>query len=156
MSKIEVSTELLSDLQWMARRYADGRSSYVTSLLNEHTKILLKLDVPLNGSDSSVFAYDRMGKDFDGLTDRRESFKKLKKDRESIRTALQYRSELHRRDGTDIGSRAANILYHGYGLLYGREDFDEVLSKADRETLDSFLYLCKGIEEYMQKHPLYF
>lgn len=58
------------DLHWMARRYADGRRSYATSLLNEHTRALLAQGVDLNPTaDGTIWARDADGRGCDHLTD---------------------------------------------------------------------------------------
>lgn len=67
---IEVPLEFVVDLQWMARRYCDGRMSYAPSLFNDITRWLLDNGVELNqAGDPSVFARDGMGADYDKLTD---------------------------------------------------------------------------------------
>ena len=53
-------------LHWMARRYADGRSSYSPGLFNGITRKLLGAGVELK---SPHFARDGMGRRYDGLTD---------------------------------------------------------------------------------------
>lgn len=58
--------EIIRDLHWMARRYADMRSSYAPSLLNRHVKDLLEFGYELR---EPLFARDGMGRSFDGLTD---------------------------------------------------------------------------------------
>jgi len=61
---------IAQDLHWMARRYANGRQSYVTSLFNDHTRTLLKLGVKLNPTnDGTIWARDAGGRAYDGLTD---------------------------------------------------------------------------------------
>jgi len=58
------------DLRWMARRYADGRSSYAPSLFNRITRGLLGLGIKLNPTaDGTIWARDGMGRRYDGLTD---------------------------------------------------------------------------------------
>jgi hypothetical protein len=59
--------EIIHELHFWARRYADGRSTYVPHSINMHTRILLKLGVPLDYTDGTVFARDGMGRAFDGL-----------------------------------------------------------------------------------------
>src|ERR1051326_1997805 len=60
----------LVNLHWMARRYADGRQSYATSMFNEITRRLLKLGVQLNPtSHETIWARDAMGRGFDKLSD---------------------------------------------------------------------------------------
>lgn len=62
--------EIAKQLHWMARRYADGRSTYCTSMFNEYTRILLALDINLNPTgDGTIWARDGMGRRFDRLTD---------------------------------------------------------------------------------------
>lgn len=58
--------EIIRNLHWMARRYADGRSSYAPSLLNSHVKELVELGYELR---PPLYARDGMGRDFDGLSD---------------------------------------------------------------------------------------
>ena len=56
-------------LHWMARRYADGRQSYATSLHNENTRELIAMGVPLNATgDGTLWARDSGGRAYDGLT----------------------------------------------------------------------------------------
>ena len=58
---------IVQDLHWMARRYANGRMSYVTSMFNEHTQTLLNLGVELNpANDGTIWARDGMGHRFEG------------------------------------------------------------------------------------------
>lgn len=56
----------LMSLHWMARRYADGRSSYSPGLFNDIARKLLAAGVELK---TPHFARDGMGRRFDGLTD---------------------------------------------------------------------------------------
>lgn len=58
--------EIIRNLHWMARRYADGRSSYAPSLLNSHVKELVELGYELR---PPLYARDGMGRNFDGLSD---------------------------------------------------------------------------------------
>lgn len=68
--QIEKLLEIVTDFHWMARRYADGRMSYATSLFNDHTRVLQSMDIELNPTaDGVLFAQDGMGRPFDGLTD---------------------------------------------------------------------------------------
>ncbi len=58
-----------SDLHWLARRYADGQFSYATHAFNDITRSLLKIGVTLNPCyDQRIWAYDGMGRKYDGLT----------------------------------------------------------------------------------------
>lgn len=57
-------------LQWMARRYVDGRRSYATGMFNEITRDLLSFGVELNPCDERiVWARDSNGRKFDGLSE---------------------------------------------------------------------------------------
>ena len=62
---------IVGDLHWMARRYADGRATYVTWMFNEATRVLLKLDVDLKmfDVDGTIWARDHHGRTYDGLND---------------------------------------------------------------------------------------
>jgi len=67
---ILVTPQLLQDLHWMARRYADNRISYVTDLFNTHTRTLLSLDVSLDATeDKIIWARDGLGRNYDGLSE---------------------------------------------------------------------------------------
>lgn len=58
------------DLHPMARRYADERRTYVTSMFNEHTATLLSLRLKLNPTaDGIIWARDGGGRKYDGLTE---------------------------------------------------------------------------------------
>jgi len=57
------------DLHWQARRYMDGRRTGAKQF-NGHTRTLLSLGVPLNPTgDGTIWARDRDGRAYDGLTD---------------------------------------------------------------------------------------
>lgn len=61
---------IVADLQWMARRYANGRRTYATAILNDHTRALLRMGAVLNPTgDEIIWARDGMGRAYDGLTD---------------------------------------------------------------------------------------
>ena len=61
---------IIQDLHWMARRYADGRSTYAPGLLNEHTRDLLKYGFTLNPTaDETIWARSPLGRGHDGLSD---------------------------------------------------------------------------------------
>lgn len=51
---------------WMARRYADMRSSYAPNMFNGHVRALRRLGF---GLKHPLFARDGMGRTYDGLTD---------------------------------------------------------------------------------------
>lgn len=61
--------EIIRDLHVPARRYSDGRSTYITSTLNRHVRYLLSIGMQLNWCDGTLFARDGMGRMYDGLTD---------------------------------------------------------------------------------------
>lgn len=66
----EILREIVVDYHWMARRYSDGRSTYATSLFNQHTRTLLDLGIELNRtSDNTIWARDGMGPRYDGLSE---------------------------------------------------------------------------------------
>jgi hypothetical protein len=66
--QIEKLIEIVRNFHWMARRYADGRMSYVTGLFNDHVRALQQMGVELNPTgDETVWAKDGMGRAFDGL-----------------------------------------------------------------------------------------
>ena len=57
------------DFHWMARRYADMRSSYVVYSFNKDVRELLKLGIKLNATgDKILWARDYAGRVYDGLT----------------------------------------------------------------------------------------
>lgn len=64
----EILIAAVRDFHWMARRYADGRSSYAPGCLNEHVRKLLSMDSEFHPS-APFFARDGMGRGFDKLTD---------------------------------------------------------------------------------------
>src|SRR5262249_53310212 len=62
--------EIVKDLHWMVRRYADGRMSYATSLFNDHTSTLLAMGIQLQSEASgALYAMDGMGRSYDNLDD---------------------------------------------------------------------------------------
>ena len=66
---VTIPLEVLKDFQWMARRYADNRATYVTSLYNDHVKTLIKLGITLeDNTKETLWARDRDGRDYDHLT----------------------------------------------------------------------------------------
>lgn len=78
-SKLDLEIEnatlkrIVQNLHWMARRYADGRQTYATSMMNEATRDLLRMGVNLNMCDGTLWARDGGGRPFDGLTDEEAS-----------------------------------------------------------------------------------
>lgn len=61
--------KIAADLQWMARRYADDRSTYACGIVNDATRYLLEIGVELYTSDRIVWARDGMGRRYDRLTE---------------------------------------------------------------------------------------
>ena len=57
---------IVAEIHWMARRYADGRSTYAPGMLNSRTKDLLGMGIELR---TPHFARDGMGRQYDGLTE---------------------------------------------------------------------------------------
>lgn len=64
-NNIVVSNYDLMSLHWMARRYADGRSSYSPGLFNGITRKLIAAGAELK---APLFARDGMGRRYDRLT----------------------------------------------------------------------------------------
>lgn len=58
--------EAIRCFHWMARRYADGRSSYAPTKFNDHVRMIVDTGIGLN---HPLYARDGMGRKFDGLTD---------------------------------------------------------------------------------------
>lgn len=54
----------------MARRYADGRSTYATSSFNQVVRDVLRLGIKLNGNDGTIWAKDGQGRLYDHLSPR--------------------------------------------------------------------------------------
>ena len=48
VSEVLILREIVRDLQWMARRYANRGSAADKALLNKHTLALIAMGVPLN------------------------------------------------------------------------------------------------------------
>lgn len=72
--KFETLKKIVTELHWMARRYADGRQSYVTYSFNEQTRLLQAMGVELKETaDETVWARDSMGRSYDGLTPKEAS-----------------------------------------------------------------------------------
>lgn len=68
--RIKNLEHIVKDFHWMARRYVHGRSTYATSLFNEHTRDLLGMGIKLNATgDHTLWACDGMGRAYDGLTE---------------------------------------------------------------------------------------
>lgn len=65
----EALERIVRELHWMARRYADGRSTYATARFNDCTRHLLALGVDLQPGREGLWARDGMGRRHDGLTE---------------------------------------------------------------------------------------
>lgn len=62
--------KIATDFHWMARRYADGRSTYIARMFNENTRAMLRMGVEVNPTaDAIIWVRDEMGRRFDGLSD---------------------------------------------------------------------------------------
>ena len=65
----EILKQIASNLAWQARRYCDGRQSYVTSMFNDDIRKLISLGVELNPTaDGTIWARDAQGRAYDHLT----------------------------------------------------------------------------------------
>ncbi len=61
--------EIVRDLHWMARRYADMRQSYAVSTFNVHTMRLVRAGLTLNPcAEDELFAKDAQGPKYEGVT----------------------------------------------------------------------------------------
>jgi hypothetical protein len=49
---------LLGETLWMARRYADGRSTYAPSIVNESIDFAVSLGVRIDPDDGKMYASD--------------------------------------------------------------------------------------------------
>ena len=68
--QVDRLVDIAQTFHWMARRYADGRMSYATSLFNECVRSLLAMGIELNPTqDGTIWARDSMGRAYDKLTD---------------------------------------------------------------------------------------
>lgn len=136
--------EVAKDLHWLARRYADGRSSYATSLHNDHTRTLLSLGVPLNPTgDGTLWARDRDGRAYDGLTDeeaaqgrplpenaaawRGEEVAQLRAEREADRARLAAL------DAWDAAQAAAMQAIDAYQVARNHTNFQAMQLTGKRE-----------------------
>lgn len=62
LHNITLPAEDIDNLHWMARRYADGRSTYAPLMMNEITRRILSTGMELNAQvcDGTVWATDGM------------------------------------------------------------------------------------------------
>jgi hypothetical protein len=65
-AKLETIAAAVRDLHWMARRYADNRTSYAPHMFNDHTRACMAAGVEFR--DGALFARDGMGRSLDHLT----------------------------------------------------------------------------------------
>jgi len=69
--ELKEAKQCLADITWMARRYADGRKTYATSMYNDVANWCLKHGVNINpGAEGIVWARDGHGRGCDGLSDK--------------------------------------------------------------------------------------
>lgn len=92
--RIDILERIVVELHWMARRYADGRQSYVSKDFNDYTRELLVLGLKLNpGHEGTIWARDRDGPGASGLTqeefDLGEPMPKWINNRELMITAMR-------------------------------------------------------------------
>jgi len=68
---------IIKNTLWMARRYADGRRSYATSMYNEAARMALSLGIinENDNPDGTWWAEDSDGLEFSGLNE--EEYKQL-------------------------------------------------------------------------------
>lgn len=62
--------KMAEDLQIYAKRYADGRRTFACHTVNEHTRVMLQLGIPVNpGAEQIIWALDGGGRPYDRLTE---------------------------------------------------------------------------------------
>ena len=69
--RIQALERIVTDIHWMAKRYADGRNTYAPSMFNRAMRIALRLGITLQPDpiDGHLFARDRMGDGYSEITD---------------------------------------------------------------------------------------
>ena len=68
LARCPALAEIVRDFHWMARRYADNRQSYATSMFNEYTAHLIRAGLMLNPcGDDGLWARDQMGAQYEGV-----------------------------------------------------------------------------------------
>lgn len=67
-NRAEALEAIVRDFHWLARRYVDGRCSYVTGMFNDRTRSLLVWGVELHQPDETPWARDGQGPAYCGLT----------------------------------------------------------------------------------------
>jgi hypothetical protein len=64
---VRILAEVIQDIHWMARRYADGRSTFAPSTFNYAIGRAMAVGVELVPVDDTLWAKDGMGPDYEGL-----------------------------------------------------------------------------------------
>lgn len=64
----EILKQKIKFFQALARRYCDGRQTYIVSQFNQETRDLLKMGIKLDEVDGIVWARDGGGREFDNLS----------------------------------------------------------------------------------------
>lgn len=59
-TEITIPIQIVTDLHWMARRYADWRCTFAPATVNRITRYLLAQGVELNNCDGTIWARDGM------------------------------------------------------------------------------------------------
>ena len=78
--------EIIEDIHWMARRYADGRHTFSASVYNACVRKMQTLGIPLRPDpmdQGTIWAKDGDGRSCDGLTEE-EATKDYRKDYDEI------------------------------------------------------------------------
>lgn len=86
----ETLRRIISEIWWMARRYADGRQSYAASMFNDNIKLAKSLGVVLRESDGTIFARDGMGYRYSGITEEEHNLGIPLKDYEIANVPQEY------------------------------------------------------------------
>lgn len=69
MAENQSLIKIIEDIWWMARRYADGRSTYAPGMYNDAIRVARNLGIYLRLDDSqTIFARDGMGQRYSNLT----------------------------------------------------------------------------------------
>lgn len=71
---------IVRDTLWMARRYADGRSTYAPETVNKCIDLALELGIELNGPPEEMYAKDGM---FGEWNSKFKRFEKIGEENES-------------------------------------------------------------------------
>lgn len=60
LNRLEALENIVSQTLWMARRYADNRSTYAPSIVNECIDKALELEIDMSGPPEEIYARDGM------------------------------------------------------------------------------------------------